>query len=138
MMRPLLALAALASLAGCGSSGLFSRGAPDELASGRQAPLVVPPDYNLAPPTPGSPRPLAPDARTEALQALFPDNAPPRSAAETELLRQSGADRADPTARSTVGDPDTVVVNKGAFLKSVMDAPAAAGDPAIASIKPGG
>ena len=137
MIRPLLAITAAAALAGCGSTGLFSRGAPDELASGRQAPLVIPPDYNLAPPQPGTPRPLAPDARTEALQALFPDTQPPRSAAETELLRQSGADRTDPTARSTVGDPDTVVVNKGAFLKRMMDAPAGTGDPAIATVRPG-
>ena len=130
------ALPLLLALTACGSGGgLFARGAPDELLSGRQAPLVVPPDYNLAPPAPGAPRPLAPDARTEAMRTLFPDAAP-RSAAEQGILEQSGADRADPTARSTAGDPGTTVVDKGAFVKQVIDAPASAGDPAVATVDP--
>ena len=42
---------AAALLAGCGSSGLLGRERPDEFAVQRQAPLVVPPDFPLVPPT---------------------------------------------------------------------------------------
>jgi len=133
----ILMIGALGALvAGCGGkTGFLNRDAPDELLAGRQAPLVVPPDYNLQPPKPGAPRPLAPDARTEAINALFPElpPEPPKSAAETAILQLSGADKADPTARSTVGDPGTVVVNKGFFTKTLVEAPAG-GDRAIAAI----
>ncbi len=137
-LAPLLALTVL--LAACGHRahvGAFGgRGAPDELAIGRQAPLVVPPDFNISPPKPGAPRPVAPDARQDALQALFPDSAVPKSNAETALLEAAGADRADPGARSTAGDPGTVVANKGAFVRKLVEAPVG-GDTAIARVTPG-
>ena len=133
----LTAAASLLALAACGGKdGYTNRNAPDELLSGRQAPLVVPPDYNLIPPRPGAPRPLAPDARTEAINALFPElpPEPPKSASEEALLQLSGATKADPAARSTAGDPETVVVNKGFFTKALVEAPAG-GNPAIAAIQ---
>ena len=46
-----------AMTAACGSGGLLDRNRPDEFAVQRQAPLVVPPDFNLQPPQPGAPRP---------------------------------------------------------------------------------
>ena len=46
-----------AMTAACGSNGLLNRDRPDEFAVQRQAPLVVPPDFNLVPPKPGAPRP---------------------------------------------------------------------------------
>ena len=36
-----------AMTAACGSGGLLNRDRPDEFAVQRQAPLVVPPDFNL-------------------------------------------------------------------------------------------
>jgi len=140
--RSLLTVTALVALAACGgreSKLIGKRNAPDELLAGRQAPLVVPPDYNIAPPKPGAPRPLAPDSRTEALQTLFPDAAPepPKSAAETALLQAAGAGRAgEPTARSTVGDPGTTVVNKGAFIRELVGAPAG-GNRQVATVTTG-
>lgn len=135
-MRCVPALA-IALLLGACSGGLFNRGAPDEFAVSRQAPLIVPPDFNLVPPAPGTPRPIGPDVRTEALQTLFPGQTiPPRSVTEEEILRQSGASRADPGARSNVADPDTVVVNKGGLTRRIVEAPAG-GDPAIARVEPG-
>lgn len=139
MMRAAyLALPALLVLGACGHQSVTERKGPDELLAGRQAPLVVPPDYNLTPPRPGTPRPLAPDSRTEALQALFPDQPaePPKSAAETTLLELSGASRADATARATVADPTTTVVNKGAFVRQLIEAPAG-GDRATAVLSAG-
>ena len=51
-----LTVAAALVLGACGGGGgVFNRNAPDEFAISRAAPLVVPPDYNLTPPKPGSP-----------------------------------------------------------------------------------
>ena len=127
-------------LSACGSSSMFNRGAPDEFAISRQAPLVVPPDFNLAPPKPGAPRPLAADSQQQALEALFGPNqrvAPP-SSSEQNLLDRSGAERNDPTARSTVGDLETNVVNKGAFTRDILAAPVGNGDAAVAQVTVGG
>lgn len=127
-------------LSACGSSGVFNRGAPDEFAISRQAPLVVPPDFNLTPPKPGAPRPLAADSQQQALEALFGPNqrvAPP-SPSEQNLLDRSGAERNDPTARSTVGDLETNVVNKGAFTRDILAAPVGSGDGAVAQVTVGG
>lgn len=131
----LVAITAL-GLSACGSSGIFGRDAPDEFAIGRAAPLVVPPDYNLAPPRPGAPRPMETDAQTQAMEALFgPGVRPaPKSPGEQKLLDDAGAARPDPSARSTAGDPATEVVNKGALLKTIIDAQPANTDPATASV----
>lgn len=141
MTRTILLLSALALAACGGNKGLLgNRNAPDELLAGRQAPLVIPPDYNLTPPAPGAPRPLAPDARQEAVQALFPETAPepPKSDGEIALLEAAGALRnTDPTARSTVGDPETTVVNKGAFIRELIGAPAG-GNRQVAQVSVGG
>lgn len=141
MKVQLLGAAVMAlALSACGSSGVFNRGAPDEFAIARQAPLVVPPDFNLTPPKPGAPRPLAADSQAQALEALFgpTGRAPAASPSEQNLLDRSGADKADPTARSTVGDLETNVVNKGAFTRDILAAPAGAGDAALAQVTIGG
>ena len=83
----ILGLAGL-TLAGCGGGGL-DRARPDEFAVARRAPLVVPPDFALAPPSPGAPRPQEADSSTQALQAMFGGPAP-RSAPETSALNQAG------------------------------------------------
>jgi hypothetical protein len=135
-LRFVPAIAAARALGAC-NGGLFNRGAPDEFAVSRQAPLVIPPDFNLAPPAPGTPRPIGPDTRAEALQTLFPGQTiPPRSVTEEEILRQSGASRADPGARSNVADPDTAVVNKGGLTRRIVEAPEG-GDTTVARVEPG-
>jgi hypothetical protein len=109
-------------LAGCGTSGgLYGRGAPDEFAVARNAPLVVPPDFALTPPRPGQATP-ATDSRNQAIQALFGGPAP-RSAAEQQVLRQTNAAQAAPGARSVVGDPNTVVVDKGVTTQTILAVP---------------
>lgn len=140
MRKSVLLVPALALIvAGCGGGGVFSRGKPDEFAVGRAAPLVIPPDFSLTPPKPGAPRPQAVDSQGQALQALFPSNrAPAPSESEKNLLDESGA-TPDRTigARSTVGDPDTVVVDKGTFTREIVAAPATAGD-GTATVSVGG
>jgi hypothetical protein len=129
-----IALAATAAslLAGCGSSGVLGRDRPDEFAVARNAPLVVPPDFALAPPRPGDPTPQAIDARTQALEALFGGPAP-RSEAERTMLNAAGRDSAALGARSVAADPGTQVVDKGAVTQAIIAAPAGPGREATVS-----
>src|SRR5207253_1854398 len=66
------------------------------------------------------------------VHALFGGPAP-RSALENQVLRDAGADRADPGARSVAGDPNTSVVDKGSTTQSIVAAPAGAGQNAKVS-----
>lgn len=123
MMRSssaLLLLVAGTLLAGCASGGISNRERPDEFAVARQAPLVVPPDFNLVPPNPGAPRPQDNDASRQALEALFGGPAP-RSAVEGETIGRAGT--AAPGIRSSVGDPETNTVAKGAVTRDILAAP---------------
>lgn len=122
----LLALGAAVSLSACASGSLFDRDRPDEFAVGRQAPLVVPPDFSLNPPQPGAPRPGVEGAGDQTLRALFGGPAP-RSGAETSLLNDAGGQRADAGIRTTVGDPATNSVDKGATVRNILSAPEGAG-----------
>ena len=120
-LKPALVLIATsAMLAGCGGGGIFNRDRPDEFAVQRQAPLVVPPDFNLVPPAPGAPRPAEGTASEQALDALFGGPAP-RSTVETSVLDRAGS--AAPGIRSTVGDPETNTVAKGRATRDIIAAP---------------
>ena len=107
-------------LSACGSTGLFNRDRPDEFAVQRQAPLVIPPDFSLVPPVPGAPRPTDSGAAQQAQDALF-GPASPRSSVETSVGTRSG--HAAPSIRSTVGDPGTATVAKGAVTRDIVAAP---------------
>jgi hypothetical protein len=127
-----LAGSAALLLAGCAGGGPFGRSRPDEFAVARNAPLVVPPDFNLAPPRPGEPDAGA-DPRAQALQALF-GGPQPRSEIERELLQQVGADRAALGARSVAGDPQTAVVNRGALVQTILQLPQGDGQEASVQV----
>ncbi len=127
---PLL-LAAATLLASCGSSGLLNRERPDEFAVQRQAPLVVPPDFALVPPTPGAPRPTEGTASQQALEALFGGPAQ-RSAVEASTLNRAG--EAAPGIRSSVGDTQTFTVDKGSATQAIIAAPEGDGQDARAVI----
>jgi len=136
MRKPLSLAAGLivaALLSGCGHRG-YDRARPDEFAVARQAPLVIPPDFALVPPAPGAARPqdTASNAQTQTLDALFGGPAR-RSASETATLDAAGGDTADDSVRSTVGDPATNVVNKGATTRDIVAAPQGDGQNARAS-----
>ncbi len=119
---------------------LANRNAPDEFAISRNAPLVVPPDFALAPPKPGAARALADDAQTNAAEALFGPGVKitPKSPAETNLLDKAKAAKPEANIRSSAGDPDTPTVNKGAFLRELMAAPAKTLDAKKAEVAIGG
>ena len=117
----LLGLAAL-GLAGCTSLFGSKSNTLDEFAVARNAPLVIPPDYSLTPPAPGTASLSASDAQQQAIQALFGGPAP-RSASETGLLEKAGADRAALGIRSLAGDAATLVVDKGETTRTIINAP---------------
>ena len=117
----LLVAAASAMLAACGSGGgLMGRDRPDEFAVQRQAPLVVPPDFSLQPPQPGDPRPADATLQQQTLEALF-GGPQARSAVERDALSRAG--EAAPGIRSSVGDPETNTVAKGAVTRDILNAP---------------
>ena len=118
-------------LASCGSSGVLGRERPDEFAVQRQAPLVIPPDFELVPPQPGAPRPAEGTAAQQALDALFGGPAP-RSAVETSALQRAG--EAAQGIRSAVGDPGTFTVDKGTTTQAIVAAPEGDGQDARAVI----
>ncbi|MEM6477150.1 MAG: DUF3035 domain-containing protein [Pseudomonadota bacterium] len=120
LTNAILLVTGCAMLGACGGSGIFNRDRPDEMAVQRQAPLVVPPDFSLTPPAPGAPRPAEGSASDQALEALFGGPAP-RSQIETSALDRAGS--AEPSIRSTVGDPGTNTVAKGSVTRDIIAAP---------------
>jgi hypothetical protein len=110
-------------LAGCGVFGNKPK-TLDEFAVARNAPLVIPPDYSLTPPVAGTVSMTASDAQTQAIDALF-GGPSPRSSTETSVLERAGRDRASLGVRSTAGDPDTRVVDKGQSTQTILAAPQA-------------
>ncbi len=128
---PLVAVSAVA-LTGCGVIGGKPQ-APDEFQVARNAPLVIPPDYSLTPPVAGTAALTPQDAQQQAIDALFGGPAP-RSQSESHLLDRAGRDRTAIGARSTAGDPDTRVVDKGPVTTAILNAPEADGQIASAQV----
>lgn len=135
MRKLILAAALLTTLSACGggNNGLLNRGRPDEFAVSRQAPLVVPPDFALVPPAPGTPASASVDSRAEAMQAMFGGPAQ-RSASESAALNAAGRGNAAAGIRSSVGDPATEVVDKGATTRDILAAPEGDGQDARAAV----
>ena len=103
----LVAVSTLA-LGACGSirQGVgLARVVPDEFVTVSTAPLSVPPEYGLRPPSPGEPRPqeLAPESAARQI-LLGQRQAITRTPGEQALGNAAGADRADPLARYVVDD----------------------------------
>ena len=118
-------IAAALSVAGCDRArsviGLDKQ-APDEFAVVTRAPLSLPPDYGLRPPTPGAQRPQEQAVRNEARDILLrnsrlaPGDAVKEavssgrfSAGEAAFLARAGALNADPTIRQTVNRESTAI-----------------------------
>lgn len=126
--------AAALLLSACASGGgPFSRSRPDEFAVTRAPELIVPPEFNLTPPRPGQADPGVADPRAAALQALF-GGPQPRSAIEQRVLQQADANAATLGARSTAGDPDTQVVNRGALVSTIIQLPEGDGPAAVVQV----
>ena len=123
---------AASALSACGSSGsILDRDRPDEFAVSRQAPLVIPPDFSLTPPTPGAVRPQSVPASQQALDALFGG---PQAATGVEGAALNRAGTPDTAIRSEVGDPKTQTTDKGATTRDIVAAPEGDGQDAKATI----
>ena len=121
MRKILTGLALTAALATTGCTAHRAR-VPDEFAVARNAPLIIPPDFSLAPPVAGTAGLSAGDAQQQAIDALFGGPAP-RSQAEMSMLDVAGRSNAPIGIRSTVWDPDTRIVDKGAETLQILSAP---------------
>lgn len=100
---------ALTLLTGCDDTKRalgINKSIPDEFAVVRRAPLVMPPDFNLSPPAPGSERPQEGTTAEQARNALIGRNRLDGyrvrgfSAGEVELLDLAGADQIYPGVRA--------------------------------------
>jgi len=123
MRKALTALVLVAALAASGCATNRRARVSDEFLVSRNAPLVIPPDFNLAPPVAGTQGLSAGEAQQQAIDVLFGGPAP-RSAAETSLLDAAGRGDAPIGIRSTVWDPDTRIVDKGPTTLNILAAPA--------------
>ena len=121
-MNRMKTVGAIAILAALGASACVGSRTPDEFRVVRKAPLTVPPDYNLRPPSPGEARPqeLLPDA--QARVAVFgADIGGNASSGENLFIKAAGADATDRSIRNQV-DYDSAQIlrkNKG-FADAIM------------------
>jgi len=103
-----VALIAVMGLSACSSTRTalgLEKVTPDEFRVVTKAPLVVPPDFSLRPPSPGEPRPQELQPESAARAALIGQrDSISRSQGEALLVKAAGADRADPLARYVVDD----------------------------------
>jgi hypothetical protein len=125
-------LVAAATLSGCFHRTRVST--PDEFAVARNAPLIIPPDFNLAPPVAGTAGLTPSEAQQQAIDVLFGGPAP-RSPGEISLLDTAGRNDAQLGIRSQVWDPDTRLVDKGPETVQILTA--ANTNSNIASAHPG-
>jgi hypothetical protein len=105
-----LLLCAALLVSNCGDStrkklGL-GRQAPDEFDVAKQAPLELPPDYELRPPQPGAERPQEQKASEQAREKLIGKAQGTQrgdlTRGEATLLDKAGADKANPKIRRIV------------------------------------
>jgi hypothetical protein len=135
MRKALTAAIVVAAVATSGCTLFRGRtAAPDEFAVARNAPLVIPPDFNLTPPVAGTTGLTAGEAQQQAVDALFGGPAP-RSESERSMLDKAGRDSAQLGIRSTVWDPATRVVDKGPTTLQILSAQPA--DSNVASAQTG-
>lgn len=117
-------LATAAALNGCaGADSLgFGKVTPDEFRVVAKAPLTLPPDYSLRPPTPGEPRPQELQPESAARQAVLGEAAAvKRSEGEKLLAARVGTATADPLIRYVVDDEFGEVAHKDkSFADTVM------------------
>lgn len=135
-----IAPAIVLGLSGCQSLGdtyqdlydwdIRGNDAAAQPTTSRVAPLVVPPDYSLKP-VQAAPVRSQDGGQEQVLDALF-GGAAPRSNSERSVVASAGNSEAG--IRSTVGDPDTVTVNKGSVTRDIIAAPEGDGQSAQAAV----
>ncbi len=123
MRKAYCVLLMTAAVATSGCATLRGENQLDEFAVARNAPLIMPPDYSLAPPISGTVG-VATDVQQQAIDAIFGGPAP-RSQGEMSLLDAAGRNVAQIGIRSTAWDPDTRVTDKGPTTLAILAVPPA-------------
>ena len=121
MRKALSALLLAAALPTTGCATLRGDNQLDEFAFARNAPLIIPPDYSLAPPVAGTVG-VATDVQQQAVEVIFGGPAP-RSQGEMSMLETAGRNIAQIGIRSNAWDPDTRIVDKGPVTLSILAVP---------------
>ncbi|MEO8896367.1 MAG: DUF3035 domain-containing protein [Rhizomicrobium sp.] len=131
--------ASLVTLAACDTfreqAGLTKQ-SPDEFAVTTKAPLIIPPDFNLRPPSPGAAPLNQIDPTSSAELAMF-NNADPATVAaqmsgnysvsEKMLLANAKAQTADPTVRAQLqSDEKNMQGADPSFTDRILGSPAKA------------
>jgi hypothetical protein len=126
-------MTAAVATSGCGALRGKQR-TPDEFAVARNAPLIIPPDFSLAPPVAGTAGLTPTEAQQQAIDTLFGGPAQ-RSPGETSMLDAAGRNDAQVGIRSQVWDPDTRMVDKGRTTMEILSAANTSTN--VASAQPG-
>lgn len=110
----------------------LNKSAPDEFAVYRRAPLSLPPDYGLAPPSPGAARQQQVDTRNQAQQVIdsisgAPAGGQPATGTPTvspglrALLDKTGALDADPNIRGVINRETSILAEEDqTFTERIM------------------
>ena len=110
----LAASAAIASTSACSSLGGTPTG-PNEFRVVKKAPLVVPPDYSLRPPTPGQAQPFEVDPERAGVASAFGTSiGADASLSERALVAAAGANAVSPVIREQVDFEEARIIRKSA------------------------
>ena len=119
--RFMLACALLLALSACSTMKRelgVGRNSPDEFMVVKRAPLSLPPDYSLRPPSDSNVSPAS-DASNQAKAALMGDDSGEEVAAgdsEGALLQEMGAQKANPDIRSVINQENGYIAVKNERL----------------------
>jgi hypothetical protein len=133
-VKRLPALLAVAAAVGATACSTGPR-TPDEFRVVRKAPLTVPPDFNLRPPSPGASRPqdLQPDV--QARVAVFgTDLGQTATEGEKLFVRALGGEATDRTVRAAVDFDSAQIVRKNrSFADAILSfgRPVATAEPVV-------
>ncbi len=119
MKKTLLILSAglaIPAMTACSSGGAGVR-TPDEFRVVTKAPLVVPPEYNLRPPSAGQAQPAEVDpARTQTVSAFGSTFGAGASASERALVAAADANAVSPVIRAQVDYEQAKVIRKSSSV----------------------
>jgi hypothetical protein len=139
VLRFAVLAAAFAAISACSTlrneAGLTKQ-SPDEFAVTTKAPLIIPPDFNLRPPSPGAAPLNQTDPTSSAEIALFNNSDPATvaaqmpgnySASEKMLLANAGVQNANPTIRAELqSDRGNMQGADRGFTDRILGSPAKA------------
>ena len=120
----LLAAGSLLVLSGCASASNalgLRKDAPNEFNILTNAPLVVPPEYNLRPPAPGTSSSYNNYSQKAAREALIGDLDPAEpTRGEVVFLTRAGVGRTDPEIRLKIDGQNSVERKSDSFANRVL------------------